>query len=193
MRPDPGEPLRRLPDVRIARAAAVLLVVIPVACGIAPTRQPGMDGSTKDAEFELRIHADKPLYRTGEPIAVDAELVFTGLAPDTSVAGLFPRIVAFGVKQLDGHLATSPVSDLMCTAVHGISRLAPLHAPFRKSGGFTGDDPDAAFWRQYFADSDLHLPPGTWQISAFANFSTGDACTPPLHSLTAAVTVQVLP
>jgi hypothetical protein len=35
-----------------------------------------------------------------------------------------------------------------------------LAMPFAKSGGFSADDPHAAFWRQYFADPALRLPTG---------------------------------
>ena len=167
------------------------IVVLLAGCGSAPTARPGLDGSAQDAEFGLRIHADRASYRTTDPIVVDAELSFLGLAPDVTVFG-DTRIVGFSVTQLDGHLRTEPMSDLMCVE-QKIGRLTPLHVPFQKSGGFTGEDPDAPFWRAYFADPVLHLPTGTWRISAIADFQTGERCNPPDHSLTAGVTIQVVP
>jgi hypothetical protein len=168
------------------------IVVLLTACGSAPTPPPGLDGSAQDAAFSLVIHADKASYRTTDPIVVSAELAFVGLAPDITVFAIFPRVVAFRVVQLDGQRKTDPVSDLMCTE-QKIGRLTPLHVSFQKSGGFFGEDPDAPFWRAYFADPVLHLPPGTWQIIAVANFSEGASCSPPDHALTATVTIQVLP
>jgi hypothetical protein len=74
-----------------------------------------------------------------------------------------------------------------------IARATPLRAPFAKSGGFTGADPDATIWRAYFADPALHLPAGRWQVTASAAFYTGDGCSGQAHGLDASVTVVVLP
>lgn len=171
--------------------AVALTVALMAACGSSPTPRLGVDGSAQDAEFSLSLHADKATYRTTDPIVVSADLAFLGLAPDIAVFG-DTGLVAFAVKQLDGNLEMGPASDLMC-AQQKIGRLTPLHVPFQKSGGFSGEDPDAPFWRAYFADPVLHLPAGTWQISAVANMSEGAGCTPPDHDLTASVTIQVLP
>ena len=179
--------------MRILRAvvAASLVVATLAACTSSPTPRPGVDGSAKDAAFGLRIHADRATYRSTDPIVVEAELSFLGLAPDITVFGA-TGLVGFGVRQTDGHLRMEPAGDLVC-AEQKVGRLTPLHVRFAKSGGFSGEDPDAAFWQAYFADPVLHLPAGTWQLSAVADFQTGDRCTPPDHSLTATVTVQVLP
>jgi hypothetical protein len=36
---------------------------------------------------------------------------------------------------------------------------------FTKSGGFTDDDPNAPFYRQFDGDPRLILPPGRWRLS----------------------------
>ena len=180
--------------MRIPRAAAVavaLTVVLLVACGSSPTPRPGVDGFAQDADFSLSIHADRASYRTTDPIVVTAELAFLGLAPDVKVYG-DTGLVGFGVKQLDGHLEMGPASDLVC-AEKDIGRLTPVHVPFQKSGGFSADQPDGPFWQAYFADPVLHLPAGTWRITAVTGLMTGKDCSPPNHNLTAGVTIQILP
>lgn len=196
MREHPGEPFRRLPDVNTPRSVAAFTVAVLVAALIAGCGSPSvpglnLDGTAQDAEFGLRIHADKAEYRTGDAIAIDAWLSYLGQGPDVVVFGP-SGLVGFGVKQLDGRLHMEPASDLVC-ARQVIERATALRAPFAKSGGFTAEDPDAALWRAYFADPALHLPAGHWQITASAEFYTGDGCSGQAHRLDASVTVVVLP
>jgi hypothetical protein len=49
--------------------------------------------------------------------------------------------------------------------------------PFAKSGGWSEEDPNAAFLRTYFADPQLTLPSGTWRIDVVAQGYIGDGCT----------------
>ena len=53
-------------------------------------------------------------------------------------------------------------------AQHDYTRGVPVPVPFRKSGGFSEDDPNADFYRVYFADPVLRLPSGRWRIGASA-------------------------
>jgi hypothetical protein len=61
-----------------------------------------------------------------------------------------------------------------------------------KSGGFAAEDPDAAFYRTFFADPLVRLPAGTWEITAVADFSEG-ACDGAHHTLRAPITVTITP
>ena len=54
-------------------------------------------------------------------------------------------------------------------AKHDYARLAPVAIQFQKSGGYSADDPNAAFYRTYFADPVLRLPAGHWKLTAIAN------------------------
>lgn len=47
--------------------------------------------------------------------------------------------------------------------------------PFKKTGGWSGDDPKADYWKAYFSDPELRLPAGTYEIRAFCDFSFSDA------------------
>ena len=60
-----------------------------------------------------------------------------------------------------------------------------------KSGGFSADDPDAAFYRAFFSEPLVRLPAGRWEIAAVASFVVGDRR--PEHSLRASITVTVEP
>jgi hypothetical protein len=46
--------------------------------------------------------------------------------------------------------------------------------PFKKSGGWSEDDPKADYWKTYYSDPELRLPTGTYEIRAFCDFSFND-------------------
>ena len=39
--------------------------------------------------------------------------------------------------------------------------------PFQKSGGYSAEQSDAKYWREYYSDSSLKLPPGNYKMTAF--------------------------
>ncbi|MBR0600283.1 hypothetical protein [Sinanaerobacter chloroacetimidivorans] len=43
--------------------------------------------------------------------------------------------------------------------------------PFSKSGGFSEDDPDADFWREFYSEKTLRLPNGEYTFSAITSFT----------------------
>jgi hypothetical protein len=71
-----------------------------------------------------------------------------------------------------------------------MERGAAVAVPVVKSGGFIPSDPDGPFWQAFFAEEELALPAGTWQIDAVLNASL-DSCGGEQHPLTASVIVRV--
>ena len=67
---------------------------------------------------------------------------------------------------------------------------SPLAYPFRKGGGYSPDEPNAAFYEAYFDDPEFRLPPGRWEVSALAPLSIGD-CAGQNVSLKATLTLTV--
>lgn len=43
--------------------------------------------------------------------------------------------------------------------------------PFVKSGGYSEDDPDADFWKDFFAEEELKLPKGTYTFAGITAFT----------------------
>ena len=48
-----------------------------------------------------------------------------------------------------------------------------------------------AFYEQFFADPEIHLPPGTWDISAVTDFFDGSACDGTHYELQATIRIEV--
>jgi hypothetical protein len=150
---------------------AILLAVVS-GCGQAPTPtgptgQP-IDVEGRDAGFALSMRVDSDVVDAGAAIDVSAILTWEGAAPAATIWGSAGGPVSFGIEQLDGKIVLIPINDAAC-ATHDYAHLVPVAIPFQKSGGFTENDPNAAFYRTYFADPVLRLPAGHWKVSASAS------------------------
>jgi hypothetical protein len=153
-------------------AITAILLAAVAACGPAPTltestAQPiVVEG--RDAGFALSMRIGSDVADAGTPIDASAILTWEGAAPAASIWGSAGGPVSFGLEQVDGMIAVIPIQDAAC-AKHDYARLVPVGIPFQKSGGFTADDPNAPFYRTYFADPVLRLPAGTWKVTAIVN------------------------
>ena len=169
----------------LAAAAAVTMVVV-ATCGQAPPNGSGLASATprapdstepsgepvalegRDAGFALTLRTGSNAVDAGAPIDVAATLTWEGAEARASIWGSGSGPVSFGIKQVDGDIMLDPVQTGDC-AQHDYLRGVPVRAPFQKSGGFAEDDPNADFYRVYFADPVLRLPSGRWRIAATAS------------------------
>lgn len=160
-----------------AVAAAGAIIAVVGACGAAPTPQPPnatepsgqpivMDG--RNAGFALSLRVGNDAVDAGAPIDIAAVLTWEGADPRAMIWGSGGGPVSFGLEQIDGDLQMDAVQTADC-AQHEYARGVPVAIPFRKSGGFSADDPNAAFYRAYFADPVLRLPAGSWRVTASAS------------------------
>jgi hypothetical protein len=181
-------------------AVGVLAVVIglqvvrgpaPIGPGPSPSTEP-VTASVTVGDYRLTITSPKGTWTTDEAIQVEATLEYLGNAAEETLRGSGSGLIGFGLEELTGDLTMGAAFTTDC-AQHPISAEAPIVAPFQKSGGYSADDPDAAFWEAFFADPELHLGAGEWQISAGATFDDGDDCTAdPIH-LDVAIVLTVEP
>lgn len=174
----------------VLRAPAIALLVaacVPTGLPFSPA-SPVAD-EADDGSFRLKIRADSARYRQDQPIHVTATLVFLGPGDRIVAYASGSGLVGFSLEQLDGPLDMSGVSTSDC-APHELRRGQEIEFPFKKSGAYSPDDPNAGFWRTYLSDPQLRLPRGRWRIEATASLYIGE-CGGPEHQLRGAVTVQV--
>ena len=142
----------------------------------------------RDSSFLLTISTPHLVWRADQPISVSAEFSYLGPGSVTvSGPGPGPH-VKFGVVELTGDREMEPLW-LMACAYWEMSR-NPLAFPFRKGGGYSSDEPNAAFYEAWLAEPEFRLPPGRWEVSAFAPFSLGQ-CSGRNINLEATVTLTV--
>jgi len=164
--------------------------VAPSPVSPAVVRAAAVEGNAAEPSFNLRIQAGSAVYRYGVPIQIRAWLTGTGPRAQEQLVASGSGLVLFTWEQQGGDLRQEALATAVC-APYSMNRGQALPAPFAKSGGFSADDPHAAFWKQYFADPALHLPAGRYRIHAQTDFYVGE-CGGLEHRLDAAIVVDVL-
>ena len=178
--------------------AAMLVALTAAACGGNPV--PSLvaealpDGPQAASDAEGRFRLDFALARRTFTEADDIEGVATlsVLGPGVGTIGASGGgPISFGIAEVGGTRVMGPASNADC-ARFDIGDGSPLTSRIQKSGGWSGEDPHAAFYEAFFTDRELHLPAGTWDITAYASFSEGD-CGPNPHELSAPIRIEVVP
>ena len=174
--------------VRLLLVAGLLVV----ACGSpadpstldAPARSEAVDG-----RFGLAFELPRTTWTTREAVEGQAALLLLGNGrTEIGASGAGP--IAFSIIEVGGARAMGAASTADC-ATHVLSATEPITSRITKSGGWSEDDPNAAFYEAFFADPALHLPPGTWDITAVATFIEGRGCAGASHDLSATIRITV--
>ncbi len=183
-----------LGGLAIAVAAAVVAVslTVPRPASPGPTASTATGGAS-DGSFAVRMTIEHTTYRIGEPINATAGVTYVGPMAQVVPYGSGGGMVVFSLEQLDGPLDMGPASDAMCATQPPLSRGSAVFVPFAKSGGFSETDPQAAFWRSFFAEKELRLPRGTWRLHAQLDaWLGGCGAGGEEHTLDAAATIEVV-
>lgn len=176
----------------VAMGAAIASSASPQST--APTVPAGDFGSgiasSTDGPFDLVLSLSGTSFTTDQVITGQASLSVTD-GEEATIAGPGAGPLAFSFNEVGGTRRMGPGYRLSC----GLFTIEPgsaMTSDLAKSGGWTAEDPNASFYRSSFADPDIHLPPGTWDIAARASFSDNE-CGGPSHDLTATLRVVVTP
>jgi hypothetical protein len=166
--------------VRVTRPLLALPVAVLLAgCGGATAPrvyQPSASPQplVRSGGFTLEITSPRDTWEAGEPIEVTATLTYLG-AGSTAVWGAGSGPIAFGVREIGGTREMGALLTADCEA-HEIGP-GLFVAEYGKSGGWGPDDPNAAFYQEFFGDPEFRLPAGRWEITAWARFAT-EECGP---------------
>jgi len=184
---EPGPSVRRLVGVqRLVLSPLVALFV--AACSVTPTPTPlGSDaqpgpttpelaaGTVSGQGMTLSVTAEPAVVAAGELIDVQAVVTNDGAEPIV-LSGSGSGFVFFSVTRVEDGLSSGEPAMTGDCARHVVNPGEPTVVPFSKSGGFSPDDPDAAFLRTYFAEPELTLPTGTWRIDVTTAATIGEGC-----------------
>lgn len=142
---------------------------------------------TVEGHLSLSIGSGAHEYAAGDAIDIDAMLRYSGPAEKLLVTGSTSGLVHFGLEQLDGDIRVGPGWDDACQR-YELAAEDTLRVSYAKSGGYSNDDPNADFYRRFFVEPELRLPPGVWRVHAITPFALGD-CGGAQVSLSASVIV----
>ncbi|RCW39729.1 hypothetical protein [Paenibacillus prosopidis] len=161
---------RRLPQF----FTAVALLLLICACGSDKSGESGETEETihpvvteKMAEpklkhkfdgFEMKLNIDKTDFKIGEPIELSASLNYIGEEDAITVWGPRSKVIFTLTDGKEFDMEGASTMDLVPLE---IAQGETLEFPFSKSGGYDSDDPDAEFWKKFYAEKELLLPAGT--------------------------------
>ena len=117
----------------------------------------------KDENFELKIYLDKNIYSTEEIIQCYATVEYVGDEESITIYSSDP-LVGFGLKDdkyFDGGYA---VSDVLKSTTFKKGEI--VRFDYMKTGGWSDDDSNADFYKEFFAEKELILPVGNYEVSA---------------------------
>jgi hypothetical protein len=183
------------------RRWAVGLILLLAACAVpapssprAPTAVvPGnaVQAVAAQGRFQLTFTLRKVVWRTDEAIDGEARLGLAG-GPDVGVGGSGGGLMAFDFAEVGGNRVLGSAMTADCRP-YTLSAVQPASTGLTKSGGWSEDDPNAAFYRAFFADPLIHLPAGDWDVTAEAVFVEGQGCDGDPHTIKATIRVHVTP
>jgi hypothetical protein len=140
-----------------------------------------------DGNYKLELVLPRLTWNVGDPISGTAILSLTDSQP-TKVTGA-SELIAFAFDEVGGIRHVAPIWAQSCV-LYALDPATPQSVALDKSGAFQGNEPDADFLRSFFADPEIHLPAGTWDITAIASFSEG-SCGAPTHTIQATVRIHI--
>jgi hypothetical protein len=126
----------------------------------------------RDELFELKLNIEKTTFLAEEPIPYSASLTYIGDGDSFTVWGSH-TIVGFRITNgLDFDMEGASTLELAATK---LLKNKTVVYPFVKSGGYSNDDPKADFWREFYSEKELTLPPGKYLIEAVCVFSLDES------------------
>ena len=143
-----------------------------------------------DGRFKLRFTLARTSWRSDEVIEGAAVLsLIDGDPLELGVPANGP--IEFAFREVDSQREMGPAYDTACASAKlDVDR--PIVRAIRKSGGYGEDQPDADFYRSFFADPLVRLPAGDWDISAVAEFIDDRDCRiGSHHSMAATIRVHI--
>lgn len=122
--------------------------------------------SAKDELFELKLYLDKDTYTKDESIHCYATLEYIG-EENSIIAYSADPLVGFSLKDdkyFDGLIMYHTI--LMPTT---LNKSEVIQYDYVKSGGWAEDEPNAEFYREFYAAKELKLPAGTYDVTVAIN------------------------
>lgn len=164
-------------DLPSSYAAAWLVASLILAgCTAAPAESPWeVVDSAHDVSWILAIGSPKAQWAAGEAIDIRAVLTYVGPGQGAEYFGSGSGPLTFGLREIGGTRHLEGFMELDCSR-HAMRSHEPLVVSQFKTGGYSADDPSAAFYEHLLADPLLRLPPGQWELTARAVFSMPPGC-----------------
>ena len=144
--------------------------------------------------FVMTLNSDRHVYSTTDVINIWATLEYTGSRSGITIWHGCPFML-FSISG-GGEIEFGGIVDGMqiwILASSVLERGRVYHFDFQKGGSVSQEDPNREFWRNFFDERDLFLPPGEYTITVHGSFSLSDWATGSESGLVAEITIVVTP
>ncbi len=169
-----------------------LVALCVVAAGCVAGEEAHTPASVKttvtDGDYSLSFELPRATWATTDAIDGTATLAYDGLGTVT-IWGSGSGPLNFGYAEVGGSKKIEPAWTADCTN-RQFSAGEPIVSALKKSGGWSGEDPDASFYESFFSEAAVHLPAGDWTITAVAEFTEGQ-CGGAHHAMQATVSIHI--
>lgn len=139
-----------------------LLLSVFVLAGCSP-KAPGTSLSQTKEDLKITLYLDKRTYTSTEVITPYAEVEYVGKEDKITLITGSPSVY-FSVTGGKYHKGEYAIEDM--AIMLELKKNTPVRFDFSKSGGFETNSPDAPFWEAYYAQKELMLEPGTYDLEA---------------------------
>ena len=149
------------------------LVCCVVNIGVQETALIGVNSVTHIYnDFIMTLNADRHTYNTADIIRIWGTLEYIGENDSIRIWHGCPFMVfsISGGGEIDfTYIVSGEIAAVLVSSV--LERGRVYHFEYQKSGGFSANDPNAEFWRNWFSEEDLLLPAGEYSIILIGAFS----------------------
>ena len=183
----PGQPGACGPGARAS--ASALSSASPTGAQAAPSGV--FVANATEAGFMLTFSMPRTTWSTDDSIEATAALVST-TEGTTRVGGSGHGLLGFAYAEVGGRRDIEPFWTLAC-GPYDLRTGVPFRSSLTKTGWWDPHGRDADFYRGFFAGPSVHLPVGTWDITAVASFVEGARCDGAVHEMRATIRVTVEP
>jgi hypothetical protein len=162
--------------------AILLTAIFIAACGITgepeEIRNAGeqeinteQNSSVVFEDYELTVYTDKAVYKTTDIIDVWATFEYIGDEEEIEIFHGDPYLT-FTVFDGETYWGSGFIVDVLMSTT--LKKNTTYHFEHVKSGSWSADEPDAAYWQDFYSQPDLRLPAGEYTVTAHVDFSTSD-------------------
>jgi len=128
--------------------------------------------SVTSNDFIMTLNSDKNSYSTTDVINIWGTLEYIGDKDEVTIFHGCPFMhfsISGGFDEYDFDSALGAFqADVLVSST--LEKGKVYHFDYVKSGGWDGDSPDAAFWKNFFSEEDLLLPKGEYTITLTGAF-----------------------
>lgn len=121
--------------------------------------------------FEMNLFSNKEAYKSTETIQIWATLKYIGNDDIITIWHGDPYMV-FSITDGKDFNSGGFVYTILTSTV--LEKDETYRFDYKKSGGWSADDPSADFWENFYEEKDLILPVGEYTIAVRGDFSLSE-------------------